>query len=328
MITTRRLAKNGGPRTTDHGPRTRPGVTLTETLVAIFVCGLGLMALMTLFPIGALNMAQARKDARTAHAAGNGAGLLRMRWRVSLENGLTGLAFDAALNNPNNIPVYLDPIGYYGYPSGTAVGNPPCGIPRVTLQALDTSPTRTTAIIRWFTLLDDITFAKSGKPFYTGAPGVNVQRDAKYSWAYMIRGLKGVRKDPAGQVVPAADPRALEFSVVVYSGRSVGTLKLSPNLLPQGESTLSGVLQGPKQVSVSYAGARPNIRKGGWIMQAPEGYFYRVVQLTDAGTGALDIEVQTPWRNWQDVLTGRAAANSTIVIMDKVVEVFERSTLE
>src|SRR5205809_6653780 len=49
----------------------RPAVTLVETLVAIFVMGLGMLALLVLFPFGALTMAQAIKDDRTAHAAGN-----------------------------------------------------------------------------------------------------------------------------------------------------------------------------------------------------------------------------------------------------------------
>jgi len=303
-----------GPLTTHLSPllrHRRSGVTLTETLVAIFVCGLGLMALMTLFPIGALNMAQALKDDRTAHAAANAASILRSVWRVSLENGQIDPVLEQALARPagqpgQSCPVYLDPIGFWGYPSGGQVGNPPCGIPRVSLQALDnpTPPiTRSTAIKRWFTLLDDINFAKTAKPI--GEP-VQVQRDAKYSWAYMVRRLRD------------NDPRALEFSVVVYSGRSVGTLDSGSGLLPAGEQTLSGVLQGPKQVTLSYAGARPGLKKGGWIMQAPEGYFYRVVQLTDVGPGALEVEVQTQWRT----------RNSTFVVMDKVVEVFERSTLE
>src|SRR5262245_45769949 len=65
----------------------RRGITLTEVLVAIFVCGLGLMALMTLFPLGAMNMAQALKDDRCGHCAGNGAAILRAFWRCSLEGG-------------------------------------------------------------------------------------------------------------------------------------------------------------------------------------------------------------------------------------------------
>ncbi|HZU38923.1 MAG TPA: prepilin-type N-terminal cleavage/methylation domain-containing protein, partial [Gemmataceae bacterium] len=49
----------------------RSGVTLVEVLIAIFVTAIGLLALLVLFPVGALNMAQAIKDDRTAHCAAN-----------------------------------------------------------------------------------------------------------------------------------------------------------------------------------------------------------------------------------------------------------------
>lgn len=42
----------------------RAGVTLLEVLVAIFIAGVGLLALLTLFPVGALNMARAIQDDR------------------------------------------------------------------------------------------------------------------------------------------------------------------------------------------------------------------------------------------------------------------------
>ena len=51
----------------------RSAATLVEVLVAIFVTAIGLLALLALFPLGALTMAQAIKDDRTAHAAGNAA---------------------------------------------------------------------------------------------------------------------------------------------------------------------------------------------------------------------------------------------------------------
>jgi prepilin-type N-terminal cleavage/methylation domain-containing protein len=47
----------------------RRGVTLLEVLAAIFIMGVGLLALLTLFPLGALSMAQAIKDDRAASVA-------------------------------------------------------------------------------------------------------------------------------------------------------------------------------------------------------------------------------------------------------------------
>src|SRR5262245_33735760 len=108
-----------------HSQDRRAGITLTEVLVAIFVCGLGMMALMQLFPLGAMNMAQAIKDDRCGHCAANAAAILRAAWRVSLETGgkivdNTGkLIDDPTLKNLETLldqgPVFIDPVGYIQY---------------------------------------------------------------------------------------------------------------------------------------------------------------------------------------------------------------------
>jgi len=47
------------------------GTALVEVLIAIYVTGIGLLALLTLFPLGALEMAEAIQDDRTAAVAAN-----------------------------------------------------------------------------------------------------------------------------------------------------------------------------------------------------------------------------------------------------------------
>ena len=59
----------------------RRGLSLTEVLVSIFILSIGLMALMSLFPIGALQMAQAMKDDRTATMAANADRSFRIFWK-------------------------------------------------------------------------------------------------------------------------------------------------------------------------------------------------------------------------------------------------------
>jgi prepilin-type N-terminal cleavage/methylation domain-containing protein len=59
----------------EAGPVGQSGITLIEVLVAIFVMGIGLLALLTLFPLGALEMAQAIKDERTGVVAANAVAL-------------------------------------------------------------------------------------------------------------------------------------------------------------------------------------------------------------------------------------------------------------
>jgi hypothetical protein len=134
----------------------RPGATLTEVLVAIFVMAIGLLALLTLFPIGALSMAQAIKDDRTGHSGKNAYAIwtaLNMPndpliWNNGLPLAVPGssttyyynpyptvtppqplLAPDlksAAIVPPwdlSSYPIYIDPIGCKNFQSlGTAVG--------------------------------------------------------------------------------------------------------------------------------------------------------------------------------------------------------------
>jgi len=51
------------------------GVTLLEILVVIYITGVGLLALLRLFPLGALEMARAIKDDRTAEIAAKASAL-------------------------------------------------------------------------------------------------------------------------------------------------------------------------------------------------------------------------------------------------------------
>jgi hypothetical protein len=85
--------------------RRRPGLSLTEVLVAMFITAIGLIALFTLFPLGALQVAQALKDDRTAQCAGQADAYVRQFWRHQvIERQRAGLPVDNsvwALDDPN-----------------------------------------------------------------------------------------------------------------------------------------------------------------------------------------------------------------------------------
>jgi hypothetical protein len=272
-----------------HRNQSRAGVTLTEVLVAIFVCGLGLMALMTLFPLGAMNMAQAIKDDRCGHAAANATAVLRSVWRVSLESG----QMDQTLENQlkTSPAVFIDPLGVNMFGPAPLQG----GIPRVNLNNANFSQA-----VRWCSLLDDIDFNPNATPVMAGA---EVSRQGRFSWAWMVRWLRG-----------AGDPRAraLEFQVVVYHNRP---MTQSAGLVPVGESSFGATFQGADTAVVM---GTPSVKKGGWVMDS-QGYFYRVTSANNTG-GSIIITVQTPFRNPQ--------GGGNLVFMDNVAEVFERSTLE
>ncbi len=59
----------------------RAGFSLTEALIAIFCVAIGLMGILVLFPIGALQMAQSIKDDRSAQANHHGSTRMRQFWR-------------------------------------------------------------------------------------------------------------------------------------------------------------------------------------------------------------------------------------------------------
>lgn len=296
------------PLTTGPSADRRRGVTLTECLVAIFICGIGLIALMTLFPLGALNMAQALRDDRASHCAGNASAILRTMWRYHLNSGQADPNFDAQLKAAanSNKPVYLDPIGHITDPNGLVGGS----IQRVTLPTL---ASKNNEAVRWCTMLDDIEFAKNGLPMpetpYTEpSPTKQIRREGKFSWAWMIRLLN------------PNDPRVIQYSVVVYQNRPIS---LDPGLSLSGERSVSATFNiSAKTLTFPYGlGAnRPNLRKGGWVMDAQSGYFYRAVGIRDRG-GMMEIEVHTPFR-------AGTQSSGQVVIMDNVVEVFERGTLE
>lgn len=144
--------------------KNRLGITLTEVLVAIFIMGIGLLSLLALFPLGAVNMAQAIKDQRTTDFAIQSTGfastkignvrndfLVRSAYVNSdIVNGAGRINNDLRLVGPNaniprvpmpdpqlgaGLPVYVDPLGvFFGTPTpragatsgipGNAVGIP------------------------------------------------------------------------------------------------------------------------------------------------------------------------------------------------------------
>ena len=63
------------------------GVTLVEVLVGIFITGIALLALLALFPVGALEMARAIKDDRAEQIAAEAAAFSQAAERVVLRTG-------------------------------------------------------------------------------------------------------------------------------------------------------------------------------------------------------------------------------------------------
>ncbi len=140
----------------------RHAVTLLEVLVAIFIMGVGLLAILTLFPLGALSMAQAVREDRAAAIAANvhnianafdvsaGGSLLfdlRNDSTVSATLGLTpaadpALTFVAPDPDGPGYPVVLDPT--YVSLGSTVLGKVPStlssAVPPLALQIVQSDP--------------------------------------------------------------------------------------------------------------------------------------------------------------------------------------------
>jgi hypothetical protein len=282
-----------------------------EVLVTLFITAIGLLALLALFPVGALSMAKALKDSRCAQAAYNAAAIsaaLGISGDPNVSSQFSGAASGgtlptvASLSGPS-YPVYVDPIG-------VSLGSSTIGsaLPRCS-PSFNTS---TATYLNWFTLADDFTFYLNGSTTYpTGATTSTAECERRYSWAYMFH-------------QPVYQGGVVKTTIVVYSGRSSLVL---------GETTYTGLtLSAGNTITITPAtpGIPPPLRNGGWILDAtvtnsgampaegPHGYFYRVVGITDNGDGTYQLELETPLR-----LT-TSGAYGVVVLMDNVAEVFDR----
>jgi hypothetical protein len=330
-------------RASRHG-----GATLVEVLVAIFVMAIGMITLLTLFPLGLLSMAQAIKDDRTGTAAANATAIDKIwniRFADNLANNLattfywnlnagwfqtppsiTYPSLPAITAGNSGYPIYVDPFGInssYGNTVGalTIAGWPNApGFPRVDISSTSGLVSSTAWRTSWFTLLDDLEFENNGVPA-DGNPTAanNIKRDDRYTWAYLLR------------MPNVSNPQQVWLTVVVYSGRTQ---------LPSEQAFQARWLSASGNVVRLYwdpAAIRPPIRKGGWVLEptliAPpslppntNGVFYRVVNTTDAssdipGKLAVDLELQS---NRHGITSGTDSGASVMVILEGVVEVFER----
>jgi type II secretory pathway pseudopilin PulG len=345
----------------------RSGATLVEVLVAIFVMGIGLIALLTLFPLGALRMAQAIQDDKCATAAINAGAIARM---TNLRNDplvktppwLSGFGSNADLfkdvpnvpkGNSNRVlapfpedpsyPVYVDPRGYRlasptsqywvgelgggNYAVNGLIARTP------TSFAPPTAPP--TAVLKWFSLLDDYVFDSSdtngGKPYDFGPPSPLIRREIPYSWAYLLQRPR------------SSDPTMVTCSVVVYNKRPLG-LTPTLSLAETAYKAIFNVYQNKNSITVDYNGAAagpPNVRVGDWILDCTyvplgttgnhaycHGNFYRVVGITDTGTKTFEFEVQQPVRGFPlptPPTPPKDRYQGGIIVLEGVAEVYEKN---
>jgi type II secretory pathway pseudopilin PulG len=315
----------------------RPGATLLEVLVAIFVMAIGLIALLTLFPIGALRMAQAIQDEQSAQAAGNAQAvsvMKNLRNEPGLQNPSDGFKnptpggplLDADPQGPS-YPVFIDPVGWRTA-NGLGAQTIVAGSSAVTRRTVSFVNTNFDAN-QWFTLPDDIDFenaatgptnATAGTPRWLLPGGPAFIRDLRYSYAYLCQRPR------------YSDKSVVDTAIVVYNKRPLS--QAGGISLPEYAYVNSAFNIANNTVTIDYSKGGvppPPLRSGDWILDATpiqnaaantgtaHGYFYRVVGITD-NTAAQNmvVEVGTPLRGFA------ASQVGTVIVLDGVTEVFEK----
>jgi hypothetical protein len=311
----------------------RDAITLVEVLVAIFIMAIGMMALLTLFPLGALRMAQAIQDDRCAQCAANADSIATIK-NIRQDPGvIADLPTSPDLfkepyaiygvappddYGPSN-PILVDPAGYlYGGGEGNPMGKWVAGLAGGLRRRPTSFATSLTECYRWFFFLDDYEFDRGAS--LPGGLASPVTRDLRYSWAFLL------------QRPQTKEPSIVDEAVLVFKSRP---LSANPREFVYAATfdTSTSVL------SITYdpAAVEMPVRAGEWLLDATvttkggkryaHAWFYRVASVTDIDTGTpatsrVDIEVQTPFRGFG----APGSYSGTVIYFDGLVEVFERRT--
>ncbi len=289
----------------------RAGVTLIEVLLAIFIMAIGLLALLTLFPVGAVSMAQAIRDDRVAQGAQQATAYANaLNFRNDTAPGLqAAFVSNGTINLRSNyigpsLPVYVDP---WGMRIGT-LGNLGPVVRTDLSYTLNSRPNT----FRYCALQDELTYLDNGTPDLSSG----LQREPKTTWAYWLR-------RPSNTT-----PNVVEMWVVVYSGRnlSLGSAETQVNNVSPTAAT------DPTSVIVP---GTVDIRRNMWIVDVTvnnpaggaanaanarnlgpiQGGWYRVVDTQDS-----------PFGTQLDLQPKPAVPMTQLVIMEDVVEVFYKGT--
>jgi type II secretory pathway pseudopilin PulG len=335
----------------------RPGITLTEVLVALFIMAIGTLAILTLFPAGLITMGQALKDDRAAQCANQANAYMRWHWKEYVVGPRTEPYF-LAMNNPGgsgiiqvptgsptpSYPVYIDPIGAFNTAASTqwlgdagqGNGTNQTNIPRRSLNLINSD----LLALRTCSLLDSFGYDPNGVP-QAGAD----MRSLQYMWGWLVQ-----RKDNREQAV-------VDLHVIVYDRR----VHLFPPATPE-TTYVPQAAAADQTVVVFPATGAPPVQKGGWLLDATSttidpnttppthyvppdsptiptplppnyinpgpgvrnGNFYRVVSVTqNQTTGNVEVELQTPLKQDSGDARGLQPQHRRFVHLAGVYEVFD-----
>ena len=315
----------------------RAGLTLMEVLVSLAILAFGLLAIMTLFPLSAIQMGRAVRDDRSYLAARNADGMFRAYWKAEIveragagdpalfdalrdpdgpNEGLPNTGLPPALPNEWSYPVVVDPWGFVARPTtanpGASkfwVGDSRTGVPRRSMERLFGPNPNPPHVLSALSLKDTMGYDQDMRP--------TPDREYRYNWMWIIqRPLNSNRY-------------AASMTVVVFDNR--------PHLFaPAGVEVLfsAGFTPGATAVLVNHAAnAGPDLKPGAFVMDATvngrirHANPYQVVSVTPdpADPTKTTLELQTPIKTPTD--NNPAFYNGTLVVLRGASGVYTRSPL-
>jgi hypothetical protein len=277
----------------------RPGVTLMEVLAATGIMAVGMIAIMALFPIGAVNMARAINQSRSSDHGANSDAMFRYYWKKAwLDPNGGGLRQldTVVLPGPPPTPVLgardIEPMMIWL----DSVGNPPVRV--ISPQATQPS---------FQVLVDPIGYRTQPAPanqVVGGVPPVNFPPPPGFPPLYplpvrttltaaqadglprstvrmttLLDDMSYFDAEPStktGQIDRGGRynvswliqrpknnvPQEVNLTVLVFAGRSPTDTPSNEYVIPVAATT------GVKDLTVNYQAAgydRPPLRKGGWM---------------------------------------------------------------
>jgi prepilin-type N-terminal cleavage/methylation domain-containing protein len=325
--------------------RSRPGLTLMEVLVAIFIMAIGMLALLTLFPLGALRMEQAIRDDKCAQAGMQAielAKILDLTSDPAVRAAMTDANAKDAGGNPlpagmiSTTPgpskaVVVDPIAYAPAPNNYVDAG--------TKNLARVPSNYANNYYDDFTLTDDLVFQLG-----TGTPrqfGTTIGREPRFSWSYVL------------QQPQVQNPGVTNCSICIYNRRPLvapfeftlpsATLDLAnstitydssaqPKQILPGQWVLDATLsQGTSKIPLNTSGGLGKV--------SPLANFYRIVNVRQGAMATQTVlDLQTPFRGYYSTTTNdpdpstvypppgvtlNPVSAPVLIIQDSLVEVID-----
>lgn len=340
-------------------PVHRAGFSLVEVLVALFIVAAGLIALLTLFPLGAIQMGKALQSDRSQQLALQMDGKFREYWRSHVVENATPTTDPYFFTFSGTNETVYNTLNYFDDPDGTspapgtlpAIGNArrasypvmfdPLGYASFSLlkrqqvaqtfgggifprRTINPTPALPVLAYRYATLQDDMEFGPDGTPANGGGESIQLATTTD-------KNIFRAGRYNCAAVIQRPDNSnrfVTDLKILVFDRRAPG---VDP---PDNEiTTTSSVLMGATVVTLDRSNDILGLRRGSWVMDGTltgnirNAHFYRVVSVDDSSTTSTTVEFHVPIAK----PTGEAAPNvaytATFYVFRELIDVYDRPQL-